>query len=417
MIYKKELLDWIDLDKLDWNNLSLNSSAIELLKNNLDKINWKNLATNENGYFIIKDNIYIFNDKNYKYNKEIREYFIKNSPFINLFEINYDNLDDDSSNIFYNSYAKKHIDKIECKNIYQKLFLLMRYKNKLFPFELEKYIREECEDMDKEIDKETNKETKKQKYYDKTKKFFDLFMLESCNMYDIPNTEIYKKIFFNNYCDDRTNELDIHIISKKEYEIRFWKTDFYKLNEFKYSFDKKHIENGIRYILYGYGSIHNSNNEHYINTNNFSEITIKNNMKEICDNITSNKLFYSIIEHYIDKVNDIYEQFYLYCLFYAISSKEDIDAIRLLEKYPNYINWSELSRNSYAIHLLEKNIEKIDWLNLSLNKNIFKCDYEKKKNNNLKLHNELIHYIYNPERLINICKKYDIKFNEYLENI
>ena len=68
MIYNKELLDWIDLDKLDWNNLSLNSSAIELLKDNLDKINWKNLAINENGYFIIKDNINIFddnNDKNY----------------------------------------------------------------------------------------------------------------------------------------------------------------------------------------------------------------------------------------------------------------------------------------------------------------------------------------------------------------
>ena len=37
-IYK--LLDWIDINKLDWNNLSRNKYAIELLKDNKDKIDW-----------------------------------------------------------------------------------------------------------------------------------------------------------------------------------------------------------------------------------------------------------------------------------------------------------------------------------------------------------------------------------------
>ena len=37
---RKVLLDWIDVDKLDWSNLSKNIHAIDLLKINIDKIDW-----------------------------------------------------------------------------------------------------------------------------------------------------------------------------------------------------------------------------------------------------------------------------------------------------------------------------------------------------------------------------------------
>ena len=37
-IYK--LYDWIDENKLDWDNLSLTPNAIQLLEANPDKINW-----------------------------------------------------------------------------------------------------------------------------------------------------------------------------------------------------------------------------------------------------------------------------------------------------------------------------------------------------------------------------------------
>jgi hypothetical protein len=41
-IYKSsyKLLDWININKLNWHNLSSNPNAISLLKENPDKIDW-----------------------------------------------------------------------------------------------------------------------------------------------------------------------------------------------------------------------------------------------------------------------------------------------------------------------------------------------------------------------------------------
>ena len=41
-----KLRDWIDIEKLNWNMLSLNPNAIELLEQNEDKINWYVLSYN-----------------------------------------------------------------------------------------------------------------------------------------------------------------------------------------------------------------------------------------------------------------------------------------------------------------------------------------------------------------------------------
>ena len=40
------------------------------------------------------------------------------------------------------------------------------------------------------------------------------------------------------------------------------------------------------------------------------------------------------------------------------------NAISILEKNPDKINWSVLSRNRNALELLKKNPDKIDWHNL-----------------------------------------------------
>jgi hypothetical protein len=47
------------------------------------------------------------------------------------------------------------------------------------------------------------------------------------------------------------------------------------------------------------------------------------------------------------------------------------NAIHLLEKNPEKIDWYVLSGNPNAIHLLEKNPEKIHWRWLSKNPSIF----------------------------------------------
>ena len=46
---------------------------------------------------------------------------------------------------------------------------------------------------------------------------------------------------------------------------------------------------------------------------------------------------------------------------------ENKNAIHLLEKNLDKINWRFLSKNENAIHLLEKNLDKINWCYLSLN--------------------------------------------------
>ena len=49
-----KLLDWIDINKIDWNNLSLNPNAIYLLEENIDKINWRWLSLNPNAIHILE---------------------------------------------------------------------------------------------------------------------------------------------------------------------------------------------------------------------------------------------------------------------------------------------------------------------------------------------------------------------------
>ena len=52
----KILLDWIDIEKINCRNLSLNPNAIDFLKNNKTKIHWNYLSYNINAIDLLKDN-------------------------------------------------------------------------------------------------------------------------------------------------------------------------------------------------------------------------------------------------------------------------------------------------------------------------------------------------------------------------
>ena len=58
-IYK--LHDWIDHKKLNWNSLSENPKAIDLLKSKPYIINWFNLSNNKNVIDLIEKNQYKIN--------------------------------------------------------------------------------------------------------------------------------------------------------------------------------------------------------------------------------------------------------------------------------------------------------------------------------------------------------------------
>jgi hypothetical protein len=54
---KMKLLDWILLDNLDWDWLSENPNAIQLLEQNMDKIDWDALSENPNAIHLLEQNM------------------------------------------------------------------------------------------------------------------------------------------------------------------------------------------------------------------------------------------------------------------------------------------------------------------------------------------------------------------------
>ena len=51
-----KLLDWIDINKLEWFYLSTNPNAIKLLQENQNKINWCLLSLNNNEIELLREN-------------------------------------------------------------------------------------------------------------------------------------------------------------------------------------------------------------------------------------------------------------------------------------------------------------------------------------------------------------------------
>jgi hypothetical protein len=114
---------------------------------------------------------------------------------------------------------------------------------------------------------------------------------------------------------------------------------------------------------------------------------------------------FSILERNMDKI-------------YWCWLSSNPNAISLLENNPDKIYWNFLSRNPNAIHFLEQNPDKIDWSSLSGNSNaihlLAKLDYEKMKDIMKDFNQELCAYVFHPNRLLRLSKKYDIEFVELL---
>jgi len=70
-----KLKDWIEIQKIDWYNLSLNPNAINLLLKNQDKINWDNFSLNPNAINILLENFDKINIRNFVQNDNLLEAF------------------------------------------------------------------------------------------------------------------------------------------------------------------------------------------------------------------------------------------------------------------------------------------------------------------------------------------------------
>ena len=85
--YEYELLDWISVELLNWEWLSANPNAIDLLKKNRDKINWYRLSGNSAAFDLIElDKIdwnMLSTNTNPKAIKLLKESYLKGQNNIN----------------------------------------------------------------------------------------------------------------------------------------------------------------------------------------------------------------------------------------------------------------------------------------------------------------------------------------------
>jgi len=95
------------------------------------------------------------------------------------------------------------------------------------------------------------------------------------------------------------------------------------------------------------------------------------------------------------------------------------NAIHLLERNQDKIDWHYLSRNPNALHLLERNQDKIDWHWLFENPEIFEFqyDFEKMRCNmeSIGLRNELMETVFDPERLKVMSLRYKVGIRELIQ--
>ena len=69
-----KLRDWIPIEMLDLDGLSLNPNAINLLEQNIDKIDWMSLSMNPNAIHLLEQNMQKINWSNLSNNPSIFEY-------------------------------------------------------------------------------------------------------------------------------------------------------------------------------------------------------------------------------------------------------------------------------------------------------------------------------------------------------
>jgi len=311
---KYVLLDWIDKDKIDWDYLSSNSNAIDLLKKNQDKINWDYLSENPNAIDLLKNRI--------KYEKSLTD-----AQFNQLEnKINWQSLSKNQNAI---KLLEKNQDKIYW-------YLLCKNPNAI--------------DLIKERIEYENSLTKEE-YNDLDDKIIWNFLSENLNAIDLIKERIEyensltKEEYNNlNYEDNidwdylSTNPNAIDLIKENKDKIDW---DYLSTNPNAIDLLKKYQDK------IGWNYLPENPNPNAI------DLLKKNQDKINWKHLSSNP-------NAIDLLKDRIEY-----------EKSLTDA--QFNQLKNKINWRSLSANPNAIHLLENNKDKINWKYFSKNPAIFKA--------------------------------------------
>jgi len=95
------------------------------------------------------------------------------------------------------------------------------------------------------------------------------------------------------------------------------------------------------------------------------------------------------------------------------------NAIHILKNNLDKVHWHSLSVNPNAIPILENNLDKVSGYCLSMNPNaihlLFKYDYQTMKQNNKDFCEELVQKVFNPCRLLRLCKMFNMDLLDYTD--
>jgi hypothetical protein len=153
------------------------------------------------------------------------------------------------------------------------------------------------------------------------------------------------------------------------------------------------------------------------------ELLKKNISKINWWSLNNNPNGHMILKDYQDKINwalfccysnDLtlcYENLDKVDWFYLSTRPE---AIHVIEQHLDKINWKALTWNKNTGHIIQNNLDKIEdhWYFLSKNPCIFTYDYEQMKINNMEFAEELMAFIYHPNRVFKYMETYSYNLLE-----
>lgn len=354
---KKVLLEWINIEKLDWKMLSVNVNAIDLLEANKDKINWKYLSKNSNAIRLLETNL----------DKISWKYLSLNRNAIHILKRNKDKID--YSRLVLNKNAINLIQeklKLESK-LTEEQYYNLDYTNKICFCGLSsntnaiKLLKEnrsrihwgylsENENALELIESKLNQE--EQSIEDDFRYHLSSHFL-STNRNAINLLKANPDIISWAFLSENENAIDI-ITKKIRYENNTMTIDNYiKLEERLENYEIELIDKICWNKLSG-------------NPNAIELIKEKIKMKErmvlhiAINNITTFEQLKRKADYYISRWEDKNPNIIV-----------DFAKKQLLLYMDERLDWSALSSNKNAIDILFENQDKIDWNALSANPSIF----------------------------------------------
>lgn len=318
------LRDFINLNLLNWDNLSLNINSIDLFKNNkyINNLNIENICKNQNKH--ISDIIYKLNINIIIFFKKYNKLLMNNSNYIDLIKENIDKIDwnEFSNNTNGIEILEKHKNKINWSNLSKNKNAINLFKNKIHFIDFNNFL------LNPNINYFINK-----------------LYINLEDFYDINDINLKYK-------------LNWKLISENCKNINFLEKNYKYINWSK-------ISSNIEAILLIENRLKFENN---LSIEKYNELFY--NDKINWKRLTKNKNAIKILIKNIDKI---------YWDDLALNENA-IDLLNIYIKQNKNINkifWENLALNFNAIYLLKiyikknKNISYKFWENLSLNPTIF----------------------------------------------